>query len=224
MVNADLHGRDTVIESLRYVAELGIPGATSITIATRGERLALTRIRYAINNEALDGFHVDLLQIIAIDDHERIAAFVTFDPDDIDAAIEELDARYVAGEAEAYAHTWSVTAAAFAALNRHEVPATTPDYVLVDHQLHHKTIEASGLVDNLRASWDLTPDLRMYIEAGPSADWPRGSRHSCGAWDLDRGLRRRLANRRASDTRRRPGQAMRGLQRGRPRRSAREVR
>ena len=56
VVNADLHGRDTVIESLRYVAELGIPEATSITIATRGERLALTRIRYAINNETLDGF------------------------------------------------------------------------------------------------------------------------------------------------------------------------
>ncbi|ORB68363.1 BTAD domain-containing putative transcriptional regulator [Mycolicibacterium tusciae] len=165
VVNAESHGRDTIVESLRYVAELGIPGASSITIATRGERLGLTRIRYSINNETSDAFHVDLLQIIAIDDHERIAAFVTFDPDDLDAALGELDARYLAGEAAAHAHTWSVTAAAFAALNRHEVPATTADYVLVDHQLHHKTHDASGLVDNLRASWDLTPDLRMYIEA-----------------------------------------------------------
>ena len=45
------------------------------------------------------------------------------------------------------------------------MPATTPDYVIVDHQLHHETIEASGLVEHLRASWDLTPDLFMYIEA-----------------------------------------------------------
>ena len=46
-----------------------------------------------------------------------------FDPDDIDAAFEELDARYLAGEAAAHAHTWSVIAQAFAAFNRHELPA-----------------------------------------------------------------------------------------------------
>ena len=33
-----------------------------------------------------------------------------FDLDDIDAAFEELDARYLAGEAAAHAHTWSVIA------------------------------------------------------------------------------------------------------------------
>ena len=31
-----------------------------------------------------------------------------FDPDDLDAAIAELDARYLAGEAAPHAHTWSV--------------------------------------------------------------------------------------------------------------------
>ena len=31
-----------------------------------------------------------------------------FDLDDFDAAIAELDARYLAGEAAAHAHTWSV--------------------------------------------------------------------------------------------------------------------
>ena len=45
-----------------------------------------------------------------------------FDPDDIDAAFEELDARYLAGEAAAYAHTWSVITEAYAALNRRELP------------------------------------------------------------------------------------------------------
>ena len=50
---------------------------------------------------------------------------VMFDPDDIDAAFEELDARYLAGEAAAHAHTWSLIAEAYAALNRHELPPTT---------------------------------------------------------------------------------------------------
>ena len=54
--------------------------------------------------------------------------------DDIDAAFEELDARYLAGEAAAHAHTWSVIAGAYAAFNRHESPATAPDWVSIDHR------------------------------------------------------------------------------------------
>ena len=36
---------------------------------------------------------------------------------------EELDARYLAGEAADFAHTWSVIAEGYAAFNRHELPA-----------------------------------------------------------------------------------------------------
>ena len=57
-----------------------------------------------------------------------------FDLDDFDAAIAELDARYLAGEAAAHAHTWSVIAGTYAAFNRHEFPATTPDWVTIDHR------------------------------------------------------------------------------------------
>ena len=35
-------------------------------------------------------------------------AYVAFDLDGLDAAFEELDARYLAGEAAPYARTWSV--------------------------------------------------------------------------------------------------------------------
>ena len=66
-----------------------------------------------------------MLGIAEIDADERIVAAVLFDLDDIDAAFEELDARYLAGEAAAHAHTWSVIARAYAAFNRHELPATT---------------------------------------------------------------------------------------------------
>ena len=53
-----------------------------------------------------------MLSVVEIDADERIVARVVFDPDDIDAAFEELDARYLAGEAAAHAHTWSVIAKA----------------------------------------------------------------------------------------------------------------
>ena len=68
----------------------------------------------------------EALSILEIDaDNRGTAKVVSLDPDDIDAAIKELDARYLAGEGAAHAHTWSVYHAGFnAAFNRHEIPAT----------------------------------------------------------------------------------------------------
>ena len=77
---------------------------------------------------------VDLSWLVEIDADDRIAARVTFDLDDFDAAIAELDARYLAGEAAAHARTWSRHRGAFASLNRRELPATTPDLVSIDHR------------------------------------------------------------------------------------------
>ena len=76
----------------------------------------------------------DALNIVEIDADERIAGNVVFDLDDFDAALAELDARYIAGEAAAHAGTWSVIAGSFAALNRHELPATRTDWVNIDHR------------------------------------------------------------------------------------------
>ena len=88
---------------------------------------------------------------------------VVFDLDDIDAAFEELDARYLAGEAAAHAHTWSLVVEAHAAFNRHELPAKPPD--LLDHRPLGIAVEAGDPTAYIRAMWDFTPDLRLYIEA-----------------------------------------------------------
>ena len=50
----------------------------------------------------------ELLVIVETNADERITAWLVFDPDDIDAAFAELDARYLAGEAAPHAHTWRV--------------------------------------------------------------------------------------------------------------------
>ena len=63
-----------------------------------------------------------MLGVVEIDSDKRIAAIVMFDLDDFDAAIAELDARYLAGEAAAHARTWSVIAGAY----RRAQPARTP--------------------------------------------------------------------------------------------------
>ncbi len=68
-----------------------------------------------------------MLAVVEIDADERMAAIIVFDTDDIYAAFDELDARYMAGEAAAHADTWSAIAEVYAALNRGEIPATATD-------------------------------------------------------------------------------------------------
>ena len=108
---------------------------TSTVIATRGERLALIRtvlVGPRCNSPRRSPPRCSPSSRST--PTSGSSAIVTFDPDDIDAAFAELDARYLAGEAAAHAHTWSVIAGAYAAFNRHELPPTTPDSVYIDHR------------------------------------------------------------------------------------------
>jgi DNA-binding SARP family transcriptional activator len=165
VVNAGIrHGRDAKIADMRATADLGTKNGTSTVIAIRGQRLALVRIRLSGRDQRPDAFHTEMLGIAEINADQRMAACVLFDVDDIDAAFAELDARYIAGEGAAYARTWSVVAEAYAALNRRELPATTPDWVNIDHQ-QVTTVAPGDFIANIRASWDVAPDLRIYIEA-----------------------------------------------------------
>src|SRR6185312_5612909 len=111
-----------------------------------------------------DAFHTEVLSIVEVNADERIVARVWFDIDNINAAFEELDARYLAGEAAGHAHTWSVITEAFVALNRRELPATAPDFVEIDHR-PLGVIGPGHLNSYLRATWDLLSDTSVYIEA-----------------------------------------------------------
>ena len=174
---------------MQTAADLGTTNITSTVIATRGERLALSRVRFSGRDQRPEAFHTETLGIVEIDADERIAALVAFDLDDIDAAFEELDARYLAGEAAAHAHTWSVIAQDCAAFNRHELPAV--DWVTVDHRPLPiieacSTSSPAGLGRHAR--------LQHPHRDCASAERFRSGRHLSGAWDLARRLRRRVAN------------------------------
>ena len=128
------HGRDAQIEDLQTSAGIGITYMTFDVIATRGDRLMLGR-GDAGNDERPGALEFDVLQVVEIDTDELMTRVVMFDSDDIDAAFAELDARYLAGEAAAHAHTWSVITQAFAAIQSSaNCPATTQDSVTVDHR------------------------------------------------------------------------------------------
>lgn len=158
------HGRDAQIADMRTVADLWTTKVMPATIATRGSRLVLMRLRFSGRDHGPETFLTEVLGVLEIDADERIAAVVFFDVDDFDAAIAELDARYLAGEAALYARAWQVITRGYAAVNRNEVPGMTPDSVFVDHRAV-LTTEREDLTGYLPALWDLTPDVSVYVEA-----------------------------------------------------------
>jgi hypothetical protein len=137
---------------------------TAEPIAIRGSRLALTHVCYRDTEYADRPIVVEMVQIVEASNSGLLDRSVSFDPDDIDAAFEELESRYLAGEAAPYARTWSTMARTCAAFNQGQLPATTPDAVCVDHR-PVLTVDAVDLPSYLRAMWDVTPDIRVEIEA-----------------------------------------------------------
>ena len=103
-------------------------------LATRGERLDLMRLRFSLPVQGDEAFVTEMLGVGEINAEGRIVAAIAFDADDNDAAFEELDARYLAGEASAHAHTWSLITQAYTAFNRHKLPPAKADWVNVDHR------------------------------------------------------------------------------------------
>ena len=164
-------------------------------IAIRGSRLELTRECYCDTDEADRPIAVEFLHVMEVSDSGLVQDIVSFDPDDIDAAFAELDARYLAGEAVAHAHTWSVIAQISEAFNRHEFPSA--DWVIIDNRRGTPFAPRRGgdtnTIASTRAVWDLTPDLSGHIEA-VHRQQPRSCCHLGGAWNHARGLRSRVAN------------------------------
>ena len=120
VVNAEnQYGRDAVVKDLQAAASVGFTISMVGAMAIRGERLVLARVRAAGRDPK--AIQNDALNVVEIDAEKRIIATVTFDLEDFDAAITELDARYLAGEAATYAPTWSLIADSYAGFNRREL-------------------------------------------------------------------------------------------------------
>ena len=158
-------GKDIQIANGQAVAETGADKMTSTLIAIRGERLALCRSSFFVRDQQPETFRIEFLSVIEIDADGQLVGHVAFDLEDIDAAFEELDTRYLAGEAAAHARTWSVIADGYATLNRHELPPTPPDFVNLDHRRGGGTFAAGDLLAYVRASWDDTPDNKIRVES-----------------------------------------------------------
>src|SRR5262249_47462012 len=95
--------RDGWLDNLRYLFEMRSSRFTpQQLLATRGDRLALARVLWQGSHGDVGPSEIEYLGVEEFDDHGAAVAFVGFDPDDLDAAYAELDARST-GEAAAQA-------------------------------------------------------------------------------------------------------------------------
>ena len=127
----EARGGRAFLGAWRGFFEVGFSRQYDACLAVRGERLHLIRSRF----ETSDGREVEFLQVVEFDEAGRASAGVNFDVDDLSAALEELDARYLAS-GEATDVEQEVLAGA-AMLNRRDYEAFTarlsPDFVTIDH-------------------------------------------------------------------------------------------
>ena len=119
----NLADRAQVIEGWKAIAELGFSRIAVETLATRGARLSLQRSTVTGENE----FETHALTLVEADDEGRVRRNVYFDATDIDAAFEELDHRYAAGEGASFAETIHRIASILRARNAQDWEALRAD-------------------------------------------------------------------------------------------------
>ena len=88
------HGREDEIADLRAIADLWAGNPAGTYLATRGERLDLMRLRFSLPVDGDEPFVTEGLGVGEINADGRVVAAIAFDPDDIDAAFDELNAQY----------------------------------------------------------------------------------------------------------------------------------
>jgi tetratricopeptide (TPR) repeat protein len=169
IVGVELDG-DQHLETLRSHFETYAVRFTCEPLATRGERLALCRVRIEMAGGDVGPSEIEPhLSIFEVDALGNGVAVVTFDLDDVAAAHEELDRRYDAGEGATRRHT-TVTRAflrAFAARDWDTLAGTlAPDLVVHDHRLlGWETLHGPGrYIEALRSLVDLAPDVRLRLD------------------------------------------------------------
>jgi hypothetical protein len=162
--------RDQYVAFTREVANWGTGRAESELLATRGERLALTRLVYEFSGGDVGPSEIAFLILTEVDERGRIVAYVRWDMEDLDAAYAELDTRWRADEATAHPRVAAYQAAFTRALGRRDWDALaalhSPTLVAHDHRLVGWDVlrGPNAYVGALRAMVDLAPDALGRVD------------------------------------------------------------
>jgi ketosteroid isomerase-like protein len=162
--------RDQFLEWMRTTFEMSSSRLEQQVLATRGDRLALSRDRVEVADQNLGPSEIESLSIIEVDDHGESIGTVRFDSDDLAAAYAELDQRYAAGEGARGAQ-WAVGDGSFSgALAARDWDALTalcaPELVVYDHRLlgWEPLRGRTAYIESVKALFDLAPDAHLRID------------------------------------------------------------
>jgi class 3 adenylate cyclase/tetratricopeptide (TPR) repeat protein len=141
-------GIDGSFDNWAVIADLGLDSITCEPVAVRGDRLHLSRVSYRFDG----GDTIDLLMLGDMDDRGLASATVYFDEEDLDAAMDELDARFLKGEGAEHADVYRPL------LGRHRLhdwdkyrDLLADNFVLVDHRtLGLPVTDRDGLLEFFR--------------------------------------------------------------------------
>jgi class 3 adenylate cyclase/tetratricopeptide (TPR) repeat protein len=134
IVGVQVEAPDAVPLAQRLASDGSVIPVTKLR-ALRGERLALVHTTFR-SDDGTPIFHEDGLSVIELDADDRIASWVVYPNDELDAAIDELDRRYIEGEGAPYAAMLAALSAGLRGLNAGDfeafATAYAPDFVFVD--------------------------------------------------------------------------------------------
>ena len=139
IANPPARGREAVVEVIKTVSATGIIRAESTTLATRGERLMLGRVILRGADVGSAPFETEVLSLVELDEAGRVGSWVVFDSEDSDAAFDELDERFFAGEGTPFAaELTGLMISAIGSMNDRDWPglraSMTDDLAFVDHR------------------------------------------------------------------------------------------
>jgi hypothetical protein len=162
--------RDGYVAFTREVADGRTIRADSQVVATRGDRLALTRPAFEFADADVGPSEIAFLILTEVNDRGRIVAYVRFDLEDLDAAYAELEARWAAGEAAAHpvASKWLADYLRyFAACDWNAMTALfASELVGENHRLvgWGSLRGAAAVVSTLQAQIQLAPDTQERVD------------------------------------------------------------
>ena len=139
-------------------------------LATRGDRLALSRMRTEVAHGSIGPSEIASLFLIEADRDGKRLSSVRFEVDALDAAYAELDARYATGEATdhpaMWAALWDVRRALAARDWDRLASLVAPDLVAEDHRLlgWGTAHSAEQYAAALRPLTELQPDVALRLD------------------------------------------------------------
>jgi class 3 adenylate cyclase/tetratricopeptide (TPR) repeat protein/ketosteroid isomerase-like protein len=158
------------LEFMRTIFDLRTSRLRSEVIATRGERLALARLRFEGAGGTTGPNEIESLGIIEVDERGDRTAMIRFDPDALDAAYDELEDRHALGEAAPFPGTHAMMRAMLRATSARDWEALAalfhPDFKVYDHRpLGRVALDGRGLIESMRSLVDdFAPDAKFSLD------------------------------------------------------------